>query len=348
MSFSIGIVGLPNVGKSTLFKALTKREVAIAPYPFTTIDPNIGIVPVPDERLKEISKIAPFEKITPTHIKFIDIAGLVKNAFKGEGLGNQFLSHIKECDGILEAINCFRLDEKKLDEGDYKEIKEEITTLENELIMKDLEITENILEKLKPKLKSLEDKELIKKGLLLEKIKETLLKGGKIISLNLIEEEKNLIKEYQFLTLKPVVYIFNIKGEREIKIEEYLPSISIDLKTEAELTELEPKEKKELGFLSKLDQIILYCYNTLNLITFYTIRGLKEAHAWTLRKENNILEAGRKVHSDFEKKFVRAEVINLKELIDAGSYKSAKEMGIVKIVGKDYRVKDGDVIEFKI
>lgn len=343
MSFSIGIVGLPNVGKSTLFKALTKKKVEIGAFPFTTISPNIGIVSVPDERLEKIAKTANFEKITKTFIKFIDIAGLVKNAHKGEGLGNQFLSHINECNGILEIVRCF--EDPKIEHIEKKIVPEkDIKTVENELIMKDLKVLENVIEK-----------ELFKKLSLLKKIKEELLEEKKISDLNLTEEEENLIKEFQFLTIKPIVYVFNIKEQKTENNKQKLKEmfsvhrpLFIDLKIEEEISEMIPADLEELGLKSSLDQLILACYNSLDLITFYTIRGLREAKAWTLKKGKNVLEAAEKVHSDFKEKFIKAEVINWRELVKAGSWNKAKELGLIQTVGKEYEVKNGEVIEFKI
>lgn len=346
MSFSIGIVGLPNVGKSTLFKALTKKRVEIAAFPFTTISPNIGIVSVPDERLEKIAKIANFEKITKTFIKFIDIAGLVKNAHKGEGLGNQFLSYINECDGILEIVRCF--EDPKIEHIEKKiNPQRDIKIVENELIMKDLKGLENVIVSLEKKERAGE-RESLKKLTLFKKIKEELLEEKKISDLNLTEEEKDLIKEFQFLTIKPIVYVFNVKGEKEIKIKGFTPSILLDLKIEEEISELSLADLKDLNLKSSLDQLILACYNSLDLITFYTIRGLKEAKAWTLKKGKSVLEAAEKVHSDFKEKFIKADVINWENLVKTGAWNKAKEMGLIQTVGKEYEVKNGEVIEFKI
>ena len=286
MSFSVGIVGLPNVGKSTLFKALTKRQVDIADYPFTTIDPNIGTVPVPDERLEKIAQVIKPEKVTPTVIEFFDIAGLVKGAHKGEGLGNQFLAQIRNCDAIVEVIDCFR---KNTDPKDAME------TVKIELEMKDLES----------------------------------------------KEKENLLSK------KPIICLYNI-GHAMSNGHRMSNTLEMDLKLEAEISELSEEEIKELGLKSKLDQLILACYNILDLITFYTITGGKETRAWTLKKGLTAPQAGGKVHSDFEEKFIRAEMIDWQKLVSADSWLKAREKGLIQTVGKDYVVKDGDVIEFKI
>jgi len=291
MSFSVGIVGLPNVGKSTLFKALTKIKVDIADYPFTTINPNIGVVAVPDERLEKIAEVIKPEKVTPTIIEFVDIAGLVKGAHKGESLGNQFLAQIRNCDAIVEVIDCFR---KNINpEGDMETIK-------IELEMKDLES----------------------------------------------KEKENLLSK------KPIIYVYNIKGDvsrtsLDTSMTRTTLVLEINLKMEEEISELSPAERKELGLESQLDQLILTCYNILDLITFYTITGGKETRAWTLPKNSKAPQAGAKVHSDFAE-FIRAEVIPWQKLITAGSWQKAREKGWLQTVGKDYIIQDGDVIEFKI
>jgi len=275
MSFSVGIIGLPNTGKSTLFKALTKKQVDIADYPFTTIDPNVGIVPVPDLRLEKIADIIKPGKITPTIIKFIDIAGLVKNAHKGEGMGNQFLSHIRPCDAVIEVIRCF-------DQNNNP--KESIEIIDNELKMKDQELEDNVL------------------------------------------------------SSKPKIYLFNIK-EDDINLPEVKNSLVIDLKTESEINDLSSEEVEELKIQSKLDELILACYNILDLITFFTTTGGKEVRAWTIKKGSDVITAAAKVHTDFAEKFIKAEVIPWQKLVESGSH---------TIVGKEYIVQDGDIIEFKI
>ena len=286
MSFSVGIVGLPNVGKSTLFKALTKKQVDIADYPFTTIDPNIGVVTVPDNRLQAVAETIKPEKITPTIIEFVDIAGLIKNAHKGEGLGNQFLAQIRNCQAICEVVRLF---------GDNPTPENDMEAVRSELEMKDLES----------------------------------------------EEKENL------LSRKPKIYLFNSNKGTDLNLPR-APSLTMDLKMEEEISELSEQEKQELGVKPQLDKLILACYNVLELITFYTITGGKEVRAWTLKKESRAPEAGGRVHSDFEDKFIRAEVINWQKLIEAGSWQKARELGWLQTAGKDYLVQDGDVIEFKI
>jgi small GTP-binding protein len=294
MSFSVGIIGLPNVGKSTLFKALTKKKVDIAAYPFTTIHPNYGVVTVPDERLKKIAEIIKPEKVTPTVIEFVDIAGLVKGAHKGEGLGNQFLSHIRNCDAILEVIRAFENPDVENVAGRI-EPENDIETVKIELELKDLEA----------------------------------------------KEKENLLSK------KPVIYILNTDGETQyqpLKIEHLV----MNLKDEEGMTELSEKEIKELGLKSQLDQLILDCYHILDLITFYTVAGGKETRAWTVKRGANAPQAGGRVHSDFEEKFIRAEVISWQKLVEAGSWLKTREKGWIRTVGREYVVQDGDVIEFRI
>ncbi len=344
MGFSVGIVGLPNVGKSTLFKALTKKPVAIAGYPFTTIHPNLGVVPVPDEKLRKIAEIIKPQKVTPTFIEFIDIAGLVKGAHKGEGLGSQFLAQIRNCDAILEVVRVFNSSGVENVLGEINPEKE-IEVIKTELLMKDLETLEEAMKKIEKEIKV--NKKAEKKFELLKKIKEG-VSGGKLISeIALTDEEKSEIKEYQFLTQKPIFPILNTNGKTQYSTPgvDYL---AINLKDEEEISELSETEIQELGLKSQLDQLILGCYNILDLITFYTVAGGKEVRAWTLKKGLKAPQAGGVIHSDFEEKFIRAEVISWQKLIEAGSWSKAREKGWLQVVGQDYVVKDGDVIEFKI
>lgn len=343
MSFSVGIVGLPNVGKSTLFKALTKNKVDIAPYPFTTIHPNVGVVHVPDERLEKIAGVIKPEKITPTIIEFVDIAGLVKGAHKGEGLGNQFLAQIRNCDAILEVVRGFENQNAENVLGELNPEKE-MEVIKTELLMKDLETLEGLIQKMEDDSKK--DKKILKKLELLKRTKEGVSEGKSVSEINLTDEEKAEIKEYQFLTQKPILYILNA--------DKTLPStpegkyIKLNLKDEEEISELPEKDAKELNLKPRLDRLIADCYNILDLITFFTVAGLKETRAWTIKRGGTAPEAGGVVHTDFKEKFIRAEVIPWNKLVEANGWKTAKELGWLKIHGKDYVVQDGDVIEFKI
>jgi len=342
MSFSVGIVGLPNVGKSTLFKAITKKQVEIAPYPFTTIHPNYGVVAVPDERLEKIAEVIKPQKVTPTIIEFVDIAGLIKGSHKGEGLGNQFLAQIRNCDAILEVIRVFENPEAENVLGEINPEKE-IEILKVELLMKDLETLENIIKKIEQK----KDKETIRKINLLKKIKEAISQEKLVSEINLDEREKLEIKEYQFLTQKPIFYILNTNDKKSF-LDLKFKHLEINLKEEVEISEMSEKEIKEFELKSELEQLIRTCYNILNLITFFTVAGGKETKAWTLTRGETASEAGGVVHSDFREKFIKAEVINWQKLVMAGGWAKAREKGWLQIVGKDYLVQDGDVIEFKI
>ncbi len=347
MSFSVGIVGLPNVGKSTLFKALTKKKVDIAAYPFTTIHPNYGVVTVPDERLEKIAEIIKPEKITPTVIEFVDIAGLVKGASKGEGLGNQFLAQIRNCDAILEVVRAFEAANVEHVAGEINPGRDtEIVKIE--LLLKDLETLENLLSKFEKETKK--DKKALKKFEFLKKVKEAISQEKLISEISLTDEEKTEIEEFQLLTAKPVLHILNTDnkaistGSHPVEYK-YL---KINLKLEEEISELSGEEKEELKMESSLDRLISDCYNILDLITFYTVTGGKETRAWTIRRGAIAPQAGGRVHSDFEEKFIRAEVINWQKLVEAGSWTKAREKGWIKTAGRDYLVQDGDVIEFRI
>jgi len=349
MSFSVGIVGLPNVGKSTLFKALTKIKVDIAPYPFTTIHPNIGVVHVPDERLEKIAKVIKPEKITPTVIEFVDIAGLIKGSHKGEGLGNQFLAQIRNCDAILEVVRAFSDAKVENALGEIKPEKE-VEIVKVELLMKDLETLEGQISKAEKDSKETtptHHPKALKKFELLKKIKDGVSQGKLVSEINLIDEEKTEIKEYQFLTQKPIFYILNTNGKTTYSNFPF-KHLLMNLRDEEEMSELSASEVEELGLKSQLDQLITSCYTVLDLITFFTVAGGKETRAWTLKKGLKAPDAGGVVHSDFKEKFIRAEVIPWQKLLEANSWKDAREKGWLQIVGRDYIVQDGDVIEFKI
>ena len=349
MSFSIGIIGLPNVGKSTLFKSLTKKQVDIAAFPFTTVNPNVGVVAVPDERLEKIARTLKPEKVTPTVIEFVDIAGLVRGAHRGEGLGNQFLARIRECDAILEIVRLFKADlvchvEKSINP------ERDIEIIKTELLMKDLETTEKAVGKMKKETKS-GDKEVIKKKELLKRIQENLNKGKMAKEAELSIEDFSLIKEFQFLTIKPIIYILNI-NQAEVKDSrpkmETAPILCFNLKLEEEISELSEAETRELEMHSQLDRLITACYTILDLITFYTVAGGKEVRAWALKKGTNVLTAAGQVHSDFKERFIRAEIVNWEKLVNVGGWSKSREQGWIQAVGKEYVVQGGDVIEFKI
>ena len=344
MSFSVGIVGLPNVGKSTLFKVLTKKAVDIAEYPFTTIHPNFGVVQVPDERLKKIAEIINPEKITPTIIEFVDIAGLVKGAHKGEGLGNQFLAEIRNCDAVLEVVRGFENQKVENVLGEINPEKE-MGIVKAELLMKDLETLEGLIRKTEGDSKK--DKKCLKKFELLKRVKESVSREKSISEINFTEEEKAEIKEYQFLTEKPVLCVLNT-GNEDKSPTSVIECLRMNLKDEEGALELSESEIKELGLKSQLDRLIKACYDILDLITFFTVAGSRETRAWTIKKGKTAPDAAAIVHTDFKEKFIRAEVIPWELLVKAGSWSKAREHGQIKTVGKEYVVQDGNVVEFKI
>ncbi len=343
MSFSVGIVGLPNVGKSTLFKALTKQTIDISNYPFCTIDPNVGIVPVPDERLEQIHQAMQTPKITPTAIEFVDIAGLVKNAHQGEGLGNQFLANIREVDAICQVVRNFTNDQITHIENQV-DPENDIETINTELIMKDIETIDKRIEKNKKQ--SPADKQAMIEMQNLESIKQHLKKGKLINQLENSDQNQSLIKELGLITAKPIIYVFNVSENQTEQTQH--PGIALDLKNEAELSELSKEDIEELGAENnQLDKLIKACYQALKLITFYTTGG-PESRAWTTPQESTAPQAGKAIHSDFEEKFIKAEIINWQKLIQAGSWQNARQQGLLRTEGKEYIVQDGDVIEFKI
>ena len=352
MSLSIGIVGLPNVGKSTLFETITKKQVDKANYPFCTIDPSVGVVAVPDERVEKLASLVNSAKKIYTTIEFFDIAGLVKGANKGEGLGNKFLANIRETDAIIYVLRAFF----KKDVVSVQNLIDPLSekeTLDTELILKDLETAEKRIASLQKEIKS-GDKNIKKQLEFFLKIKQ-LLEEGKILSeQNFEEEELKNIKSLQLLTSKPRLYLLNGKDEEvseettnQFKKNNW-PYLIIDVLTEFEAVGLTKEERKELNLPenTELDILIKKAYEILGLITFFTA-GADETRAWTLKKGSRAPEAGGVIHSDFEKFFIKADVINWQKLIEAGSMAKAREKGLMRTEGKDYVVSDGDVIEIK-
>jgi len=352
MSLSIGIVGLPNVGKSTLFNLLTKKGVEAANYPFCTIDPNVGVVKVPDARLNKLAEVSKPKKVIPTTIEFVDIAGLVAGASKGEGLGNQFLAHIRECDAICEVIRDFQ-DKNiihvngKIDPSSDKE------TINMELIFADLATVEKRLDRLRRDAKS-GDKELKANLLILEKIYPHLSEGRAVREMSFEEEDLPFVKSLSLLTVKPILYLLNIDEATSENVLEGTNEevIRINVKLEEEIVNLPEEDQaeyiKELGLSqSGLDRLIQSAYKLLGLDTFFTT-GADETRAWTIKHSSKAPQAAGEIHTDFIKGFVRAEVINWEKFIECGSDARAKELGLMRIEGKDYIVQDGDVCNFLI
>ncbi|MBR7117291.1 MAG: redox-regulated ATPase YchF [Clostridia bacterium] len=358
----LGIVGLPNVGKSTLFNALTNAGAESANYPFCTIDPNVGIVSVPDARLDKLAEMYKPEKYTPAVIEFVDIAGLVKGASKGEGLGNKFLANIREVDAVVHVVRCFENGDIVHVEGSIDPLRD-VETIDIELILSDLEIVERAIERTVKAAKS--DKKLLEKLAVLERVRDCLAEGRSARSLGLDADELVWIEESRLLTLKPIIYVANIsedevsgdyeKNEHYIKLKEHAKAegseiIAVSAQIEAELAELEGEEKmtflNDLGIEeSGLDKLIKSGYALLGLISFLTA-GTKEVRAWTIKAGTKAPGAAGKIHSDFERGFIRAEVVAFDDLVREGDRNKVKEKGLLRSEGKEYVMKDGDVVEF--
>ena len=358
----IGIVGLPNVGKSTMFNSITKAGAECANYPFCTIEPNVGVVGVPDERLDELTKMYHPQKTTHAVIEFVDIAGLVKGASKGEGLGNKFLSHIRETDSICEVVRCFEDSNVVHVDGSVDPIRD-IETINLELIFADIETVNKRLDKAKKNLKA--DKKYQQEIDLLERIKENLENGISARAIDFNEEEQEAVKEMFLLTTKPILYIANISEEQlenaendamVQKVKAYAAKekaevVPLCVKIEEELSGLEDEDKKEmleaLGLEeSGLDKVIKKSYDLLGLMSFLTA-GEPEVRAWTIKKGTKAPQAAGKIHSDIERGFIKAEVVSYDDLMNAGSMVNAKEKGLVRSEGKEYIMQDGDIVLFK-
>ncbi len=358
----LGIVGLPNVGKSTLFNSITKAGAECANYPFCTIEPNVGVVPVPDERLDKLTEMYNPQKTTHAVIEFVDIAGLVKGASKGEGLGNKFLSHIRETDAIVEVVRCFEDGNVVHVDGSVDPIRD-IETINLELIFADLEMVNKRLDKARKNLKA--DKKYQTEIDLFEKIKKTLEEGKSARTLDFNEDELPIVKETFLLTTKPILYVANISESQidnaendplVLKVKEYAAQenaevISLCVKIEEELSGLDDDDKKEMleamGLEeSGLDKVIKRSYDLLGLMSFLTA-GEPEVRAWTIKKGTKAPQAAGKIHSDIERGFIKAEVVSFDDLISSGGMVQAKEKGLVRQEGKEYIMQDGDIVLFK-
>jgi len=362
---SLGIVGLPNVGKSTLFNALTEKAVSAENYPFCTIDPAVGVVSVADVRLDRLSEFSNSAKTIPTAIEFVDIAGLVKGAHSGEGLGNKFLANIREVDAIIEMVRIFEDDDVVHVDGKISPM-DDIEVINLELIMADFQTVTKRIANLEKDIKRQDKKAILEKDVLI-KIEKVLDDGRLASSLELPADENEIIKGLHLLTAKPILYVFNKKmggknldemdDSRWTEVENFLNEsnskwIKIDAQIEHELKDLQEDERVDYkqtlgGSCDDVDYLVRAGYELLNLITYFTT-GEDESRAWTIKRNSTAPEAGRAIHNDFKDKFIKADVINWQDLLKAGSRGEAREKGLIRMEGKEYIVQDGDVIEFKI
>ncbi len=363
MSLKAGIVGLPNVGKSTLFNAITKKNILAANYPFATIDPNVGMVTVPDSRLEFLENLYVPNSCVPTTFEFTDIAGLVKGASKGEGLGNKFLSHIREVDAIVEVVRCFKDSSIIHVEGEVDPIRD-IEIINLELILADLEIIENRISKIEKKAMTTKDKESLQELEALKKAQSALLDNQPLRLVDFLEEEVNLLKSFNFITLKPMIYVANVLEEdvvleendytkevRSYASKENASVIVMCAKIESELAELESSEKQaflnDLGISSSgLDKLIFATYDLLGLQTFFTV-GKDEVKAWTFKKGMNAKSCAGLIHSDIERGFIKAEIMKFNDLEELKDDKLVQERGKLYLEGKDYLMQDGDIVYFR-
>lgn len=363
MALKAGIIGLPNVGKSTLFNAITKKNILAANYPFATIDPNIGVVTVPDKRLEFLENMYRPKSLVATTFEFTDIAGLVKGASKGEGLGNKFLSHIREVDAIVEVVRCFQDENIIHVEGNVDPIRD-IEIINLELILADLEIIENRIDKISKKAETTKDKEALQEVATLKKAKESLLNNQPLRLLEFTEDELIILKSFNFITLKPIIYVANVleddicinENEYTNKVKEYASKekagvIVMCAKIESELAELEENEKKnflkDLGINSSgLDKLIFATYDLLGLQTFFTV-GSDEVRAWTFQKGTNAKKCAGLIHSDIERGFIKAEIMKFNDLEQLNDEKKVQEAGKLFLEGKEYLMQDGDIVYFR-